>query len=135
MATIGMESMKASISGVTRFVAAGPDVTMRHAGAAGDVGVALGHVAGALLVAHEDVADRRLQQRVVGRQDAAAGQAEHDLHRLLLEALDECLGAGELAWDVLLVLAGRRWWGTGGGGTGPKSIDLPGREVEGARGG
>ena len=48
----------------------------RHAGAAGDVGVALGHVPGALLVAHEDVADRRLEQRVVGGQDAAAGQAE-----------------------------------------------------------
>jgi hypothetical protein len=59
------------------------------------VGVALGHVAGALLVADEDVADRRLEQRVVGRQDAAAGKPEHDLHRFLLERFDEGLGAGE----------------------------------------
>ena len=32
MATIGMESMKASISGVTRLVAAGPDVTIATPG-------------------------------------------------------------------------------------------------------
>ena len=57
----------------------------RHAGPAGDVGIALGHVPGALLVAHEDVADRRLQQRVVGRQDAPAGEPEDDLHRLHLQ--------------------------------------------------
>ena len=120
MATIGIESMKASISGVTRFVAAGPDVTMRHAGTAGDVGVALGHVAGALLVAHEDVADRRLEQRVVGRQDAAAGQAEHDLHRLLLEALDEGLGAGEFHGERA---PGRR---VRADGTRPKSNRPPG---------
>ena len=57
----------------------------RHAGTAGDVGIALGHVPGALLVAHEDVADRRLQQRVVGRQDAPAGEPEDDLDRLHLQ--------------------------------------------------
>jgi hypothetical protein len=56
-----------------------------HAGAAGDVGVALGHVAGALLVAHEDVADRRVEQRVVRRQDAAAGQAEDGLDAFHLQ--------------------------------------------------
>ena len=61
------------------------------AGAAGDVGVPLGHVAGALLVTHEHVADRRLEQRVVGRQDAAAGQAEHHVDLLHLECLDESL--------------------------------------------
>ncbi len=60
MATSGIESMKASHSGVTMLVAPGPLVTMRHAGTARGVGVALGHVAGALLVADEDVADRRL---------------------------------------------------------------------------
>ena len=32
IATIGMESMKASISGVTRLVAPGPDVTMATPG-------------------------------------------------------------------------------------------------------
>ena len=85
------------------------------------MGVALGHVAGALLVAHEDVADRRLQQRVVGGQDAPAGQAEHDLDRLLLEALDEGLGSGELHGDAGSWV--RRWWGRER--RTPKSIDLP----------
>ena len=35
----------------------GPGGDHGDAGASGDVGVALGHVAGALFVAHEDVAD------------------------------------------------------------------------------
>jgi hypothetical protein len=47
-------------------------------------------------VPDQDVADRRLQQRVVRREDAAAGQSEDDLDRLLLEALDERLRSGEL---------------------------------------
>ena len=68
----------------------------RHAGTAGDVGVALGHVARTLLVAHEDVADGALQKRVVGGEDAAAGEAEHDLGPGHLQALDECLCSGEL---------------------------------------
>ena len=67
-----------------------------HAGAAGHVRVPLGHVAGALLVAHEDVADRRVDQRVVDGEDRTAGEAEHDLGVLHLEALDQCLGSGEL---------------------------------------
>ena len=58
IATIGTESMYASISGVTRFVAAGPEVTIATPGLAGHVGVPLGHVAGALLVTHEHVTDR-----------------------------------------------------------------------------
>ena len=58
--------------------------------------VALGHVPGTLLVAHEDVADRGVEQRVVGRQDAAAWEAEHDLDALHLEGLDECLRTGDL---------------------------------------
>ena len=60
-------------------------------GPAGDVGVALRHVAGALLVAHEDVADGAVQQRVVHRQDAAAGQPEDRVDALHLEGLDQCL--------------------------------------------
>ena len=67
-----------------------------HARSAGGVRVALGHVAGALLVAHEDVADRRVDERVVDGQDGAAREAEHDLRLLHLEALDEGLGSGEL---------------------------------------
>ena len=67
-----------------------------HPGPAGDVGVALGHVAGALLVADQDVADRRIEDRVVGRQDAAARQAEDHLDLLQLQAPDESLGSGQL---------------------------------------
>jgi hypothetical protein len=58
-------------------------------------------VAGALLVTHEDVADRRVNQRVVDRQDGTAGEAEHDLRVLHLEALDEGLGSGQLHGFVL----------------------------------
>ena len=75
------------------FVAAGPEVTMATPGRPGDVGVALGHVPGALLVAHEDVAERAVEQRVVHRQDAAAGQAEDHLDALELEGSDEGLAA------------------------------------------
>ena len=65
------------------------------------VGVPLGHVAGTLLVAHEDVADRAVEQRVVRRQDASAGQTEHHFDAFHLEALDEGLGPGDLhAWLV-----------------------------------
>ena len=67
-----------------------------HAGPAGRVGEPLGHVAGALLVADEDVADRRVDQRVVHGQDRPARQPEHDLGALHLEALDEGLGSCEL---------------------------------------
>ena len=66
------------------------------AGLAGGVGVALGHVAGALLVAHEDVADRRVDDRVVHREDGPAGQAEDDLDPFHLEGLDEGLASVEL---------------------------------------
>ena len=72
----------------------------RHAGATGRVGEPFGHVARALLVAHEDVADRRVEDRVVDGEDGAARQAEHDLHTLELEALDEGLAPVELH-DVL----------------------------------
>ena len=60
-----------------------------HAGSARGLGVALGHVAGALLVADQDVANRRVDDRVVDRQDRSAGQPEHDLNALLLEGADQ----------------------------------------------
>ena len=62
-----------------------------HAGPAGDLGVPLGHVARSLLVANEDVPDGRVDDRVVHGQDGAAGEAEHDLHLLHLQALDQRL--------------------------------------------
>ena len=61
-----------------------------HPGFAGGVGVPLGHVAGALLVTHEHVADRRIEDRVVDRQDRAAGQAEHHVDTLVLEGFHQC---------------------------------------------
>src|SRR3546814_12085349 len=68
------------------------DRPRRHhgdAGAAGHVGIALGHVPGALLVAHEDVADRAVEERVVDREDASARQPEDGVDPLHLEGLDE----------------------------------------------
>ena len=96
------------------------------------MGVALGHVAGALLVAHEDVADRRVEDRVVDGQDAAAGQAEHDLDPLHLEALDEGLGSGELHGVLRSGRPGEDGWDGDGpaGNRAEKAIDLPGWEVE-----
>ena len=67
-----------------------------HARPTRHVGVALGHVAGALLVAHEDVADRAVEERVVHGQDAPARQAEDRVDALHLEGLDECLRTVEL---------------------------------------
>ena len=79
--------MKASINGRDQVGRRRARRHHRHAGLAGDVGVALGHVAGALLVAHQHVADRRLEQRVVGGQDAPARQAEHHVDLLHARAL------------------------------------------------
>ena len=99
IATIGIESMYASHSGVTMFVAAGP---LRHhgdAGAAGDVGVALGHVAGALLVAHEDVADRRVEQRVVGGRMHPPGRPN-------MTSTASCSSDLMRAWAPVIFMAG-----------------------------
>ena len=53
-------------------------------------------VAGALLVAHEDVADRAVEQRVVHGQDATPREPEDGVDALHLEGLDQCLRSGEL---------------------------------------
>jgi len=74
------------------FVAPGPLVT----GLARHHGVALGGMACALFVADQDVADRGVDDRVVHRQDGAAGQAEHHVDPLHFEALDEGLGPCQL---------------------------------------
>jgi hypothetical protein len=58
---------------------------------------------------HEDVADGGFEQWVVGREDAAPGQAEYDLDAFHLEALDEGLGSGELH-DRLLKLKRPPGW-------------------------
>ena len=87
MNTIGTESIIASMIGVTRFVAPGPEVPKRDADLAGRLGVALGRVAAAGLVAHEDVADPRVDEGVVGREVGAAGRPEYDVDALCLQAL------------------------------------------------
>ena len=68
----------------------------RHARPARDVRVTLCHVARPLLVAHEDVADRRVDDGVVYGQDASTGEAEHDLDALGLKAFHEGLCSGQL---------------------------------------
>jgi hypothetical protein len=100
MATIGTESIIASARGVTRFVPPGPEVAMHDPDPARGVGVALGHVAGALLVAGEDVTDRRVEHRVVRGEDRAAGMAEHDLDTRELQRLDDRLCACHLHGDT-----------------------------------
>jgi hypothetical protein len=52
-------------------------------------------MAGALLVPNQDVSDRRVEDGVIDRKDGAAGEAEHDLYPLHLQALDEGLGSGQ----------------------------------------
>ena len=56
------------------------------------MGVPFGHVASALLVAHEDMTNRRINDRVINRQDRSAGIAEYDLDPFEFEALYEGLG-------------------------------------------
>jgi hypothetical protein len=70
----------------------------RHADAdaPGGLRVAGGRVAGPLLVPHQDVPDDlRVEQRVVGRQDGAAGDAEHHVSAHPLERVHERLRPGD----------------------------------------
>ena len=63
---------------------------------AGGLRVPGGGVPRALLVADQDVPDRRVEERVVRRQDRAARNAERDVDAERLERLHERLGAGHL---------------------------------------
>ena len=94
--TIGIESRYASHERRDDVGRRGTARDHRDTGPAGRVRVARRHVPGALLVAHEDVADRRVDQRVVDGEDRPAREAEHDLHAFHLETLDEGLGSGQL---------------------------------------
>ena len=60
-----------------------------YARATSDVGITFGHVPRALFVAHQNVTNRRLQERVVGGQNAATRIAEHDVDTFHLERFDE----------------------------------------------
>ena len=66
---------------------------MHHAGLAGGAGVAVGHVAGALLVADEDEVDLGVVEGVEGGQDRAAGITEGIGDAVLGEHLDEDLAS------------------------------------------
>ena len=79
-----------------QVAAAGTATSPCDADLAGRPRVALGGVAGALLVAAQHVPDARVEQRVVGRQDGAAGDAEDDVDALALEGLEQRLRAGDL---------------------------------------
>ena len=80
---------------------------------AGGLRVAGGGVPGALLVADQDVAHLRVEERVVRRQDRAAGDAEHDLDPERLERPDERLRPGSAGPAAGY---GRRGRAGGGGG-------------------
>ena len=67
-----------------------------HAGAAGQPPVRVGHVGAALLVADGDELDRGVGQRLVEVERLLAGDAEHVLDALGLEALDEHIGCSAL---------------------------------------
>ena len=70
-----------------------------------DAGVAVGAVAGGLLVAVEDELGRRLIELVEHRQDRAAGVAEHVSTLCVADQhLVEDLGAG------LALVLGLSWW-------------------------
>ena len=60
-----------------------------HADFAGRARIAIGHVRRALLVAHQNVANGAVPQRVVGRQDGAARIAEDGFHALAFQTFPQ----------------------------------------------
>ncbi len=86
------------LQGRHRIGRAGTGCDQHDARLAGGAGIALGRVAGALLVADQDVLDLGLlEQRVVDGKDGAAGIAEEMLDAVVLHRLDHHLGPGHLA--------------------------------------
>ena len=85
MKTVGTESSIASAIAVIRFVAPGAGGGEGDADFAARLGVALGGVPGALLVAGLDVAEVGVDDRVVHRQVGPAGDPEDVLHALGLQ--------------------------------------------------
>ena len=69
-----------------------------HPHAAASAGVAVGHVRGALLVAHQHVPDRIVEHGVVGRQDRPAGIAENGGHTFVDQTLPDDLRARACIW-------------------------------------
>ena len=106
-ATIGTESMYASVIGVTRFVAPAPRSPCRR-GAAGDLRVALRHVPGALFVAGEEGPDIRfIRQGVEQRDHRTTGDAEYGVDPCSFESVQRCIN-GTHTWllEVAIVSNG-----------------------------
>ena len=102
MQTSGIESISASCSGVTALVAPGPGGDQHDAGLAGRARIAFGRMAGALLVADQDVLDLvLLEDLVIDRQHRAARIAENMLDAIVLQRLQHHFGAGHFAPFVL----------------------------------
>ena len=89
MKTVGTLSMIASAIGRDQVGGAGAGGGERHPDPARGLRVALGGVAGALLVTALDVAHARVVERVVGGQVGAARDPEYVLDALGLEALHD----------------------------------------------
>ena len=68
---------------------AGARCSNRYAYSAGGAGVAVGHVGCALFMPHQNVVDVAVLERVVRRQNRAAGIAENRLHAFALQAFPE----------------------------------------------
>ena len=78
--------------GVTRLVAPGPGGGQAHAHLARGPGVAVGGVAGALLVPHQDVVDVEIVEGVVQGDDLPPGKPEYGVDPFALERFEDHSG-------------------------------------------
>ena len=85
MQTMGDESIIAVAMPVTMLVAPGPEVATATPYSAGGARIAIRHVGCALFVPHQNVVDRAVLERVIGRQNRAAGIAEDMLYAFALQ--------------------------------------------------
>ena len=75
---------------------AGPGGSNRDADLPAGASESIGHVRRTLLVAHEDVMDLAVLERVVCRQNCTTGIAEHVLHTLALDAFPQNACSGHV---------------------------------------
>ncbi len=107
---------------------AGAGRDQHDAGPAGRASVTFGGVGRALFVAHEDVADLvLLEQLVIDRQNRSARIAEHCVHALVAQGLDDDLGAGHVTGHVFSPILSRRVRDAIDPGSGHKKAPVRGR--------
>ena len=95
MTMIGIESMYAVAMPVMALVAPGPGRHQHDARLAGGARIAVRHVRGGLLVAHEDVFQALLlEDGIVDVQRGAAGIAEDVVDAFVLQGANQHLAAG-----------------------------------------